>query len=167
MEDALLKDIVLNRNAPAREAENGLRSPVPPNRLFSTLSPDEYMQLAAIAKSEAFSEGEVLTRQGESVTSVHFIRQGRARAELSNHNGEAPLAVINFLGPGSDIGLISIVDGAPHSATVRAMEEVRTTEVPLEFMQGLLARHPEWYVTLTEVAIARLRTSGAWLERLL
>jgi CRP-like cAMP-binding protein len=163
----LIRDTVLNRNAQAREAENGLRSPVPANRLFSTLSPDEYMQLAAIARSHVYPEGEVLTRQSESVTGVHFVRQGRARAELSNHNGEAPLAVINFLGPGSDIGLISIVDGAPHSATVRAMEEVRTTEVPLEFMQSLLARHPEWYVIFTEVAIARLRTSGAWLERLL
>ena len=167
MEDTLVRDTVLNRSASAREAENGFRSPVPANRFFSTLSPDEYMQLAAVAKSDVFPEGSVLTRQGDSVTSVHFIRQGRARAELSNHNGEAPRAVINFLGPGSDIGLISIVDGAPHSATVRAVEEVLTTEVPLEFMEGLLARHPEWYVTFTEVAIARLRTSGAWLERLL
>ncbi|MDP6107302.1 MAG: hypothetical protein QGI33_02560 [Candidatus Brocadiia bacterium] len=44
----MIRDTVLNRNAQAREAENGLRSPVPANRLFSTLSPDEYMQLAAV-----------------------------------------------------------------------------------------------------------------------
>jgi hypothetical protein len=47
------------------------------------------------------------------------------------------------------------------------MEGLQVASVPVEVMRDLLARHPEWYVTLAQVAIARLRTSGTWLEKLL
>jgi CRP-like cAMP-binding protein len=93
--------------------------------------------------------------------------KGRARAELSAAETGAPVAVVSFLGPGSDIGLISILDGAPHSVTVRAVENLLVAAVPVGAMADLLHRHPEWYVTLAHLAVSRLRVSGAWLQKLL
>ena len=140
---------------------------IPESPLFSALSPSEHLRLLSGLSPTLFSAGQVITSQGQEVGAVHFIRRGRARAEVSSSQSGAPLAVVNFLGPGADIGLLSVIDGAPHSASVRAMEDVGVTCVEMEVMRRLLSGHPEWYTVLTQVAIRRLRASGLWLERLL
>lgn len=143
------------------------RDPLPTNQLFSSLHPDELQELARLTRLYTVESGHTVTVQGQAVEDVYFIRQGRARAEISASEAGAPVAVIGFLGPGSDIGLISILDGAPHSVTVRAVEDLQVAAVPLRAMADLLCRHPEWYVTLAHLAVSRLRVSGGWLEKLL
>jgi CRP-like cAMP-binding protein len=143
------------------------RDSLPTNQLFSSLQADEALELARLTRLYTVESGRALTIQGQAVEDVYFIRRGRARAELSAAEAGAPVAVVSFLGPGSDIGLISILDGAAHSVTIRAVGDLVVAAVPLRAMTDLLHRHPEWYVTLAHLAVSRLRVSGGWLEKLL
>ena len=151
----------------AQRAEGLGGRAIPENPLFSTLSLSERLRVLSGLCHNYFTTGQVITSQGQTVGAVHFIHRGRARAEISNSRSGTPLAIVDFLGPGDDIGLLSVIDGAPHSATVRAMEDVCVTCVEMDVMRGLLSRHPEWYAILAEVAVSRLRTCGLWLERLI
>ena len=106
-------------------------------------------------------------RQATPVGEILILVEGRAKAEVSGASHGNFTAVLNLLKPGDDIGLLSLVDGAPHSATVIALESLRTLLVPMANMRGLLKSHPEWYRVLAEVAVSRLRNSSVWLQALM
>ena len=134
------------------------------NRLLSLLSDDELSGFLGIGHWVTFEEDEIVSRQGEHVSDVLFIVEGRARAEVHS-NGDSNLsAVVNFPRPGEDIGLLSLLDGAPHSSTVTAVEQIRALSIPLAALRMHLRSRVEWYRTLAEIAVERLRTSGLLLQ---
>lgn len=137
------------------------------HRLLRHLPDSEFAQFLKTGKLRTFGRGEVVVQQGKPVEGVFFIVSGRAKAEVSALTKGATKAVVNLLGPGDDMGLLSIVDSSPHSASVTALEDLHAMSVPLAVMQGYLQRHPEWYRALAETAVARLRTSGVWLQALM
>ncbi len=137
------------------------------HRLLRHLPDGEFVQFLKAGKLRASGRGDVVVQQGKAVENVFFIVSGRAKAEVSALTKGATKAVVNLLGPGDDMGLLSIVDSGPHSASVTALEDLNAISVPLAVMQGYLLSHPEWYRALTETALARLRTSGVWLQALM
>ena len=114
-----------------------------------------------------FDRDEVVSRQATPVDTIVFVASGRARAEVLPPNQGAVKVVLDVLSPGNDIGLLALVDGAPHSATVVALEPMRAVAVDMETMRVFLQAHPEWYKVLAEVAVHRMRTSGVWLQALI
>ncbi len=141
--------------------------PLRTNPLLRTLREGEFLELVATARQARFKEAEVVSREGTSVEHVLFIVGGRAKAEVSSRDGAPSKAVVNILKPGDAIGLLSMVDGAPHSATVVALEEMNTLAVPIDTMQHYLLAHGQWYLVLAEIAVAQLRTSTDWLQALI
>ena len=137
------------------------------NRLLGTLSDQGRAELVRTGTWTTFPESNVVSRQGRTVDAVTFIVHGKARAEIAPPDRQEFRAVVNLLTPGDDIGLLSLVDGGPHSATVTSLEELRALSVPVSAMQKYLEDHPEWYKMLAEIAVARLRTSGHWLQALI
>ncbi len=109
----------------------------------------------------------VLSRQGEPVDHMFFIWEGRARAVFGAGRKADTFAVLNLLRPSDDIGLLSIVDGGPHSATVIALEPMRVVSVPIERFRDSCAQHPESYKIISQIAISRMRNMGTWLGILL
>ena len=137
------------------------------NRLLRSLSYEELSELLSAGRSVVYDQNEVISHQAQPVDTVLFIVDGRARAEVSAMNNSAFKAVVNFLGPGDDVGLLSLVDRAPHSASVTALESLRAVSISMETMQSRRSAHPEWYRALAEIAVERLRTSGVWLQALI
>ena len=136
-------------------------------RLFATLDESEYYGLMEQAHCRTIPPGQEVTRQGKTVEFVHFILKGKAKAEIWAQATGRSWAVVDMLGPGDSVGLLSIIDGAPHSATVIAMDQLEIVSVPLGAIQAGLLNHPEWYRILAEEAVSRLRNSGKWLQALL
>ena len=137
------------------------------NRLLRTLPANELTRLISGGRWVTLKQDEVISRQSDPVEVVLFIAEGRAKAEISAPVRAGYKAVVNFLGPGDDIGLLSLVDGAPHSASVIALEDVHAVAVPVTVVRDYLNSHPEWYRVLAEIAVSRLRTSGLWLQALI
>lgn len=134
------------------------------NRLLRGISDRELFQILKGGETVTFKQDEQVTHQSTPVTSVLFILEGRARAEVSGPTQSSLRAVVDFLRPGDDIGLLSVVDGAPHSATVIALDDIKAISVPVLTLRTYLSNHEEWYRTLAEIAVERLRTSSVWLQ---
>ena len=153
----------LSRNPYASEDIKALQT----NRLLRTLRTDEMTQLIAVGRWVVFQPGQTVTYCGTPVAEVLFLLKGRAKAEASAPNGGTFSAVLNLLRPGDDVGLLSLVDDAPHSATVTSLDTLHVLSIPMTTMRELLNAHVEWYRTLAEVAVWRLRNSAVWLQSLM
>ena len=67
-----------------------------------------------------------------------FLGAGSARAEIPAPAVRESMAVLNYLKPGDNIDLLSLVDCSPHSATVVTLERLLTLSIPIEKVQNFL-----------------------------
>lgn len=71
-------------------------------------------------------------------------------------NGGDPLVPIAVLGPGSIIGEMALLDGAPRSATCVALSPVQAAGLPRQGLEQLIADHPQVAVKLMIGLAARI-----------
>ncbi|MSQ25897.1 MAG: cyclic nucleotide-binding domain-containing protein [Dehalococcoidia bacterium] len=136
------------------------------NLFLRTLAPEQREALVAEASEAQFEAGRVISRQHTPVQAVLWTVSGTAKSEIVPRFKGSLTVRYKDIGPGDDIGLLSLVRGTVHSATVTAIEPVHALAVSRERLEGLLAQHPEWYQGLAQVAVFRLRTLGQWLYAL-
>jgi len=102
-----------------------------------------------------FKIGTVIMRQGEMGHTAYLIDKGKVQIEMEHKDGS--VSVIATRGPGTMIGEMSLVDNAPRSATVRAIEDCNLIEISKEdFSRRLEASDPVVRMT-TQVILTRLR----------
>ncbi|MBB1160482.1 Crp/Fnr family transcriptional regulator [Aquariibacter albus] len=86
--------------------------------LFAALSSDQARLVAEAVVKRRYKRGEAIVRQGEQDSALYILLTGRARVVTVGARGrEVILAVLQ---PGQHLGEMSLIDKAPHSATVRA-----------------------------------------------
>ena len=103
--------------------------------LFSTLSDEQAAQVAEAVVKRRFKRGQTIVEQGQRTDTLFILLNGRARVIMTRGNREVILASLH---PGDHIGEMSMIDNAPHSATVRA--DIQTDTLTLSrdaFMQCL------------------------------
>ncbi len=86
---------------------------------FSELSPEELLGVTSIAERRRYEPGELVFAEGDEGDGLLVVASG----ELVVERGGRALA---HLGRGEIVGELSVLDGEPRSATVRA---TRATEV--------------------------------------
>jgi len=90
--------------------------------LFSLLTQDQARQVADGVIKRRFRRGELVVEQGRKSDALYILLNGRARVLTADAKGrEVILAVLEA---GDYVGEMSLIDGQPHSATVRA--EIQT-----------------------------------------
>ena len=83
---------------------------------------NEHGQVADSVVKRRFRRGELVVEQGRKSNALFILLNGRARVLTADSRGrEVILAVLEA---GDYVGLMSLIDNEPHSATVRA--EVQT-----------------------------------------
>ena len=122
--------------------------------LFSQCSKRELGQVAALTVPAEIKNGAVLTRQGQSGDLAYVIAQGRAEVD---RNGRT----LAMLGPGDVVGELSLIDGEPRSATVRARTDLSVLEIDGRDLRRLLKRAPSVVRKLLEALSQRLRDGDA------
>lgn len=106
--------------------------------LFEELTKPELSKVAALAKPLEFGADEAITEEGTPGGRFHVIESGTAKV-VANGRTRATL------GPGDYFGELSLVDGEPRSASVIALEPLRTWSIaewnfrPLLKDQGTIA----------------------------
>ncbi len=118
--------------------------------LFSTCSQRELGQVATLTVPAEFAAGAVLTRQGATGGLAFVIASGKAEVV----RGSRKLAT---LGPGDVVGELSLIDGEPRSATVRALTDMEVLEISAEDLHRLLRKAPSVTRKLLEALSERLR----------
>jgi CRP-like cAMP-binding protein len=141
-------------------------------RLFSRLPDATSARLAAMARTQQWTAGDVLLEEGSPVTWFHSLLEGSG-VLISGTSGHE--SVLEFVGSGDSILLPSVLLGLPSPVSARMSTAGRTLTLPAQAFLQLVARDAalarecaqavaqHWSVLLSQVR--QIKTQGA-AERL-
>ncbi len=110
--------------------------------LFRGLSPDQLGPLADSAEPIEYRQGDAIVRQGDPGESVYLITEGKVEVlARSEHDPNAPGAVVAWLLPGDAVGELALLDGQPRSASCVAVEETVCLRLERRHFLGALQSH--------------------------
>ncbi len=115
----------------ARESRSFLES----SPLFENISPGELDQLVDKLSQYVVPHGQVLFEEGEQGTSCFMIVRGSVEVTIRDGDGIRRIAV---LGPGRIFGEMSLLEGAPRSATCQAQEDSILLEIGADVFMSLV-----------------------------
>lgn len=119
--------------------------------LFTELPRRLVEKIAAIAREVTFNPGQEVVEEGHGGVGFHLILDGQATVQVRGQSRPD-------LGPGDYFGEISLVDGKPRSATVRAKTPLHTASLTVWDFQPLLERDTSIALALLRRMCARLRS---------
>jgi CRP-like cAMP-binding protein len=118
--------------------------------LFAACSNRQLGQVAALTVPAELHAGMVLTREGASGGIAYVIASGKAEVTRAGKR-------LATLGPGHVVGELSLIDGQPRSATVRALTDLEVLEVDQRDLDRLMKKAPSVVRKLMESLAGRLR----------
>jgi len=111
--------------------------------LLSTFDDAALRTVAQITDERRYDAEDVVVAQGEPGNAYFVIALGRARVTVGTAQGKE-LALCE-LGPGDGFGEIALIDEANRrTATVTALEPLRTLRIPARAFRELIRSHPEF-----------------------
>lgn len=129
-----------------------LDASIDPTSLLATLSDEQRTTLLSSGQAVHLPSGSSLLFEGDVSGRVVAIVSGAARVLASAANGREVL--LNVVGPGELLGTISALDGAPHSASVRTIEDSDVVFLEAVTFRGLLDAYA-WLAEAVATALAR------------
>jgi len=98
--------------------------------------------LAAALRLRRFRKGETVFHQGDPGDALFIVASGSVKVVLPSDEGAEP-AIVAVLGPGEFFGELAILDGAPHSATIVAIEPTETLVLHRDAFLALIDSEPD------------------------
>jgi CRP/FNR family transcriptional regulator, cyclic AMP receptor protein len=105
--------------------------------------PDQDAKLLLRAgKVNDYERRDVIVREGDVADSFHIVLAGRAAVRVTTPAGES--AIVNILGPDEHFGEVSLLgrDDLRRTASIVALEAVRTLSIPATVFRDLRDRNP-------------------------
>ncbi len=132
----------------------------PPTDVLSALPTELTAPLFAKARVVSLAANETLFLAGDSGDGCYRVEDGLLKASiLSPSGGERILAIF---GAGAVIGELSMLDGAPRSATVSALRIAKLQFISRMTFDSFGATNPDVYKHMVTLLAGRLRdTNGA------
>jgi CRP-like cAMP-binding protein len=118
--------------------------------IFSGLEEKELQRIVAAGKEVLFDTGQVVAQQEGGAAGFHLIMGGQVSVDVDGHERAR-------LGPGKYFGEMSLLDGLPRSATVKAEEPTTTFALTSWQFLPLLDEFPSISRALLVELSARLR----------
>jgi hypothetical protein len=132
--------------------------------LFSGLSAEQVNRLAAVCTVSVFEPGVTVFREGDASGEMHVVLQG----EVAISVGAAPVSV-SSVGAGECLGEISLLTGAPRSATATARTSVEAAVLGHRDLAELVRLRPDIglqiYRNLAAGLGEKLKRAGVSLAR--
>jgi CRP/FNR family cyclic AMP-dependent transcriptional regulator len=123
--------------------------------LFAKLKDEELVELAALLKEERVESQQPVFWIGEEGSDFYIVQVGRVTVNYPDDTGrEVTIAV---LGPGDFFGEISLLDGGPRTATIRADGDVMLLSLSRHDFLEFLRKHPAAAIHILTVLGQRQR----------
>jgi CRP-like cAMP-binding protein len=126
--------------------------------LFSKLTPDQAEALASTVSKKRFKRGEVLVEQGKKSDALYIVLTGRTRVLMTDSKGRE--VILATLASGDYVGEMSLIDDAPHSATVVADQQVDVLVLGRASFLRCLGENMEMAHSVMRVLVQRLRKAS-------
>ncbi|MCW5610727.1 MAG: cyclic nucleotide-binding domain-containing protein [Rubrivivax sp.] len=135
------------------------------------LAPEEAATVAARMALVHYASGATLLREGDA-SSGHLLLllEGSVQVDTAGPSGQAQAdaVAVSVLGPGSIIGEMALLDGAPRSASCTARSPVTAAALSRRALQQLLDEQPrlaaKLMIGLAKRIADRLRALGEQLQ---
>ena len=129
--------------------------------LFSVLPPALAEGLIAQASTVELAPDQTLFRNGDACDGCYHVIDGlmKVAVELPSRRER----ILAILGTGGFIGELSLIDGAPRSATVTAIKRAKLYFISRTAFEAFATGHPEIYRHIADLLARRLRDNSATL----
>jgi len=122
--------------------------------MFAGLAPEDLEKIADIAHEQLYAARGIICREGEPGDTLYIIVSGDVEVVKSMGRQESILAT---RGSGEFVGEMAILDSAPRSATLRALNDVRVLSIEGDAFKSILLDRPEVAVSALRNMSARIR----------
>jgi CRP-like cAMP-binding protein len=122
--------------------------------LFSQLSRKDLGRLGRAVVERNYKKGETIVKEGEQAVAFFMLTKGKV--EVTRGSG-AKKQALNTLGPSQCFGEMALLDGAPRSASVKAIEDTQCLVLSRWDFLAELRTNPQ-------VAVAMLPILSRWLR---
>lgn len=127
--------------------------------IFADLPVAALEQLARSSLPRNYRKGQVLCSEGDPGESIYILEEGQLRVtQWTSAGDETVLAVVEA--PAA-VGELSLLDGAPRSATLTAVGPVRVRLVPRKAFMALVSEQPQIVPGLLATLAAMIRRANA------
>lgn len=123
--------------------------------IFSSLAAPDLDWLLEGADTLRFGPGEIVLRHGDPSDHVLIILTGSLTVETGKSAKGA--VAMNRLEPGELLGELGVLQGAPRTATVKALEPCELLRIPQSDFLALLVARPVLGIRMLGVVAKRLR----------
>lgn len=135
-----------------------VRATLAQSPLLADLDPTTLMFLVRLGQRRKFATGDVLMRQGEPSTSIHFMLSGRVSEERTRRTDARPMRLAE-LEAGAVVGELGVLIDILRSATVTALEPTETVELDAPSFERLAQAFPILHRLLAKLLSERLRST--------
>lgn len=123
--------------------------------LFSTLTDEEFNQLAHIFVARAYRRGQVIFLEEETGNYMYLVLSGKVKVAKAGAGGKETILAIHRTG--DFFGEMSLLDGKTAPATVSAMEDSKIISVSGTDFHKYLMHNERVMLQIIQVLCARLR----------
>lgn len=103
-------------------------------------------------------EGTVVLREHSTPGAVLVVVAGRVKVQAAGREGHLGFLAIRI--PGDILGELAVIDSAPRSATVTAIEPISVWRIPAREFDRILGEHAKITHAVLKVTIRRLREAN-------
>src|SRR6266850_793658 len=108
--------------------------------------------------------GDLVFKEGDPGTEMYIVQSGRVEVFDETSRGEVSLAVME---KGDFFGEMALLDGAPHGASARALDDVELIEINSTLFDRMIKGNVEIAVRMLRKLSIRLRETNRKYEALL
>jgi CRP-like cAMP-binding protein len=123
--------------------------------ILSVLPAEVAKSLFAQARTVTLARNQILFLSGDSADGCYLIQEGLLKVNIVAPTGAE--RVLAILGPGTIVGELSMIDGAPRSASVTAIRDAKLAFISRAAFEAFTRTHPDIYRHMTSLLARRLR----------
>lgn len=128
--------------------ENELKSLLSAN--FPSFDPGLIDFLENIGQTMSFAEGDMMMRPGQYFKSSLLILEGRVKLYRDGDDGEEFFLYYLEKGNACALSMICATKNEASAIKAKAVTEVKALAIPIQYMDGLMREHRNWYYFVLE-----------------
>ena len=123
--------------------------------LMGATSSDLVQEVVDRVEWRRLEAGAVLFEQDDPSDAAYFIVGGRVVVSIRTPDGDEE--IVRELGRGEVVGELGLLDGAPRSATVRAVRDTTLASFSTQTFEELVSKHPSLMLHVARGILTRLK----------
>ena len=123
--------------------------------LFASFSEEPLRMLTTVVTRRSVTRSTIIMAAGDPTDSLYIVLSGRLKVMMSDEDGKE--VILSILGPGEFFGEMGLIDDAPRSASVVAIEACELLAINRRDFKKCLADNFEMAMAVMRGLVRRLR----------